>query len=326
MSTVQEEVDVTTDPTRRRSLQRAAGGLTAVLCAWLALPGAAAAPALPGTAQTVELTWKLEAGTDLVYRQSVESEAELPQGMGTSTTNMETTQRWNVLEVDGAGDATIRITTERVRMSLTGPMGTVNVDSADEASSGSPFDAMKTMAGTSFSIVLDPRGTLIEMSGLEEVREALRAGISDPSGHAMLDQVMSDEALRALWAQGGYTLPGEAVGVGSAWDGGFTVPIPLFGAMTAVTVHQVESIDGDLVVIGSSGTLSLADGAATSSPIPVKFGDMAMVATTRFDAGRGLLLGTEATMTLQTIMAMGGRETVLDSVTTVTVELVEGGD
>ena len=108
MSTVQEEVDVTTDPTRRRSLQRAAGGLTAVLCAWLALPGAAAAPALPGTAQIVELTWKLAAGTDLVYRQSVESEAELPQGMGTSTTNMETTQRWNVLEVDGAGDATIR--------------------------------------------------------------------------------------------------------------------------------------------------------------------------------------------------------------------------
>ena len=84
-------------------------------------------------------------------------------------------------------------------------------------------------------------------------------------------------------------------------------------------------MDGDLVVIGSSGTMSLADGAATASPIPLKLGNTTIVATSRFDAGKGLLLGTESTMLLQASMAMGGQEIVIDTVTTVTLELFEGG-
>ena len=71
--------------------------------------------------------------------------------------------------------------------------------------------------------------------------------------------------------------------------------------------------------------MSLADGAATASPIPLKLGNTTIVATSRFDAGKGLLLGTESTMLLQASMAMGGQEIVIDTVTTVTLELFEGG-
>ena len=84
-------------------------------------------------------------------------------------------------------------------------------------------------------------------------------------------------------------------------------------------------MDGDLVVIGSAGTMSLAAGAAASLPVPVELGDATIVGTSRFDAGKGLLLVTESTMSLQVSMAMDGQETVIDTIMTVALELIEGG-
>lgn len=107
----QQEVDVTTEPARRSDPQPTRNNLRVLLCAAAVVSGTGAA-ALPAAAQTIEPRWKLAAGTELVYRQSVQSETELPQGMGTSTMNMESAQRWSVLDVDGDGNATVRLTTE----------------------------------------------------------------------------------------------------------------------------------------------------------------------------------------------------------------------
>ena len=287
----------------------------------LALPGALAAMAAAG--QSVELRWKLEAETDLVYRTTVLSETELPQGMGTTTMRMEITARWSVLEVDGDGNAGVRVTTDRARMSLDGPMGTISADSADETGSGPPFDAVRAIADMTYAVTLDPRGALVGMSGVQEMKETLRARTSDPSAQAMIDQMLDEEALRGQWAQGMSTFPADAVGVGSSWENTFEWPLPAIGSMTVTAAHELESRDGDVVVIGSSGTISLADDAEASPGIPVKFGDATMTGTNRFDAGRGLLLGSESTMALEMTVAMGGQETVLNMVTTATLELVE---
>ena len=309
-------------PTRRRNTRLAGRTGKVLLRAVLTAAGIVAA-AMPAAAQSVELAWQLEAGTDLVYRVSVQSETELPQGMGSSTMNMDTTQRWSVLEVDGNGNATIRLATDRVRMSIGGPMGTMSVDSSDPAGSGSPLDAVAALAGTSHSVVIDSRGTLLEMSGIEALQETLRAQMPDPSAQAMLDQILNEETLRGQWEQGMVTLPAEAVGVGSTWERTLTMPLPPAGTAAVTTSNEVASIEGDLVVIGSSGTLSVADDGSAPSPIPVNIGDATMTGTSRFDNGRGLLLDTEATIALQMTMSMGGQGIALDVVTTVTMELVE---
>ena len=314
---------MTTEPARRCDPQPTRNNLRVLLCAAVVVSGTGAA-ALPAAAQTIEPRWKLAAGTELVYRQSVQSETELPQGMGTSTMNMESAQRWSVLDVDGDGNATVRLTTEGGRMRVGGPMETMSIGPAENESAGSPLDAMQALDGTSYTVVLDARGALVSMSGLEGMREALRARIPDPSLHAMLDQMLSEDTLRRQWAQGMHVLPAEAVGVGSAWDGTLAMPVPLLGTMTLVTSYRVESIDGGLVVIGSSGTMSLADDTPAASPLPVNFGDVMTVGTSGFDAGRGLLLGSDSTSTFRMSMAMGGQETVLDSVMTVSLDLVEG--
>ena len=178
-------------------------------------------------------------------------------------------------------------------------------------------------SGTSYSVVLDPRGALLGMSGIDEMLDALRARIPDPSARTMLDQMVSEEALSAQWRQGMLSLPGEAVGVGSTWENAFTLPLPLVGSMTVATSHELESLDEELAVIHSSGTMGLADDALASSRIPMEFRDATIAGTTRFDADRGLLLDAETTIALQTVMTVGDQETALEALTTVTVELVE---
>ena len=204
-------------PTCRHNPRIAGRARKAVLCAALALAGGAAA--MPAAVQRVELTWKLEPGTELVYRESQQFETELPQGMGASSVRSESTQRWSVLEVDGDGNATVRLTTEQAQMNLDLPMGATSVDSADQGGPG-------TLPDANYTVVLDPRGVVIEMSGLEEMREALREQAQDLSSPilATLDGMLSDEALRGRSAQDSLALPlpTEPVGVGSTWDSDFT--------------------------------------------------------------------------------------------------------
>ena len=89
---------------------------------------------------------------------------------------------------------------------------------------------------------------------------------------------------------------------------------------------EVESIDGDLVVIGSTGTISLEPGTTPQLPVPVEFGDSGLVGTTTFDTGRGLITVNESTTNMQMSMTIGGQTNVIESVTMLTMELVENGE
>lgn len=299
-----------------RRPQHAAIARTALGCVAVIWAGTAAA-------QDVELRWKLEAGADLVYRISMESETELPQGLGTTTMEIESTHRWSVLEVDEDAQTTVEVTTERTRVSMDGPMGAMSADSADAAGSGSPFEAVRAMAGLRYGATFDSRGALIEMSGTEELREALRTTNPDSAGQAMMDQMLSEEALRAQWEQGVSALPADPVGIGSTWEQTFDWPLAGLGSMTVTVTNEVEAIDGDLVVIASSGTAAMADHVAPSLPVAMNFRDATIQGTSRFDAGRGLQLGGETSFAFEAAMAIAGRESVMSITGTATMELVE---
>ena len=70
-------------------------------------------------------------------------------------------------------------------------------------------------------------------------------------------------------------LPAEAVGVGSTWEGPSRSPLPPAGSMTAAMSNEVESVEGNLVVVGDSGALSSAGGAG-APPAPMSFGGATM--------------------------------------------------
>lgn len=305
------------------SRQRAAGAPGRLLSALLLT--STAGFGAPAAAQEVRLAWNLAAGVDLTYRLSFENEAELPADMGSMTMNMEFTSKWSVLEVDGDGNAVVRTTTEHARMELDSPMLSARFDS-DEPASGSPLDSMRALVGTQYTVVVGPRGNLVDIQGLDELREQLSASVS-PQALAMLEQTFSEEALRSQWEQGLGQFPAEPVGVGSTWGHSLTVPIPQLGSATGELAFTVESIEGDMVIITNSGRLGAegtASGGGAQMPAEVQG---TFTGTSHFDARRGLLVSAESIVDQRVTMSMMGQEVRLESVGTVRHELVEdGGD
>ena len=279
-----------------------------------------------GAEPGIELAWKLDTGTDLVYRVSMDSEIVLPQGMRTFTSNLETSVRWNVLDVDADGNATVRVTTERVRMRIDGPTETASVDSADGARSGSPLDSIRALAGTSYSVVLDPRGALVGVSGLDQVRDALRAGGRDLSDWDVLKPLAGLEAGPEQWSQYWKALPEGTLGVGSAWESEYELPVPRIGSIALVGADKVESIDGDIVVIGSSATLARNGRAAAAPPGTLDLAELTTLGATRFDAGNGRLLDAGNTVRARYIVIEYGEEFVIDEVTSIRTEPLDARD
>ncbi|HEX9699380.1 MAG TPA: DUF6263 family protein [Acidobacteriota bacterium] len=292
-----------------------------------ARPAAVATPLPP---RQVTLGWKLDPGVDLVYVQAISSETDMPQAMGTMTSEFEFTHRWTVADTPGAdGESRVRLTFERLRATIRTPMGTMAVDSDDPAASSRPgLEGLAAIAGSSYVMVLGPNGEVRAIEGLDQVRQQLAGATDNPMAAALLSQGLSDEGIRNNWEQGLFrAFPADPVEPGSTWEHTANIQTPMPGAMDMSTTYTLESIedrDGIIVaVISNVGTVDIAPGAAM--PAVMELGTMATTGTTEFDVNRGVLLRSQATTTMEMRMSMGGRELVIASTGTMTMELQDHG-
>ena len=137
------------------------------------------------------------------------------------------------------------------------------------------------------------------------------------------DQILDEAALRGQWEQGFGKLPEEAVGVGSTWESSFSLPLPGGDPVTIGTTHEVVSVEGGIVEFTESGGMAASEGPAAPASLPVRIETLESTGSTRFDASRGLLLGTEGTVTVAMVGEMAGRETNMGMVMRTTLELIE---
>lgn len=298
----------------------------------LSLAAALSACARQGSAQQVTLRWKYEEGTELAYRVSSHNETELPMDQGISVFEQAQTMRWSVLEVAPNGDATLRITTERVQMNMESPMLNLAYDSeTDEVPDNPQAKIFSAMVGKSYTIVIGPEGTVKSLEGMDQVREAVleamgpdMAGMAD----AMIGQMLNDETMTSVMQQGIQTFPERAMGPGDTWDTSFSFPFPMLGTMSAsldFTLERIEERDGGTVaVISNSGEIQIGNAGDSQLAGMMEFGNSAVIGTMEFDVDRGLLLNSTSTTTMEVTVAAGGQEMVIGIITTLTMELVEG--
>jgi hypothetical protein len=289
-----------------------------------------AAEATPLPPRQVTLGWRFDPGVELVYVQAVSSEIDMPQGMGTTTSEIEFTHRWTVIDTPSSdGETRVRLTTERLRATISTPMGTMAMDSDDPAASFGPgLEGLAGIAGSSFILVLDPSGEIRAVEGLEQVRQRIAGATGNPMASALLSQSLSDEGVRNNWEQGLFhAFPADPVEPGSTWEHTANIQAPMPGAMSMSTTYTLESIedrDGIIVaVISNVGSIDIAPGAAM--PAVMQLGTMATTGTSEFDVNRGVLLRSQATTTMEMSMSMGGREMAFGSIGTMTMELQDSG-
>jgi len=295
-----------------------------------ALFGAAA-----DAAQQVTLKWKFEEGQDLVFRMTMTNETEMPNGMGVAVVENIITSRWQVQEVNAAGDATVYVSTDRVRMSMQGPMGNMEMDSASEEPATDPVGKIvSALAGTGYTVVFDAAGKPKEIRGLEEMRARLTEGspqTSNPMFAQLLEQTASEDGIKNMLQQGFAAFPDHAVGPGDSWTANFDMTLPMMGIMsntTVMTLDRIEERDGSrIAVIKTTGTMEMIMDEGADNPLAgmMELGAMDSVGTTEWDVDRGRFAGMTSTTTMEMNMTAGGQAMSIMTIMNMKMELIEEG-
>ena len=228
----------------------------------------------------------------------------------------------NVTGVDKDGKAKMTQKFERWRMTMDTPMGKVEIDSKDKEEPNNPIAKLiapmiKAMAGSEFSMTMDPRG---EMSNIKVPEAFLKAIKANPLPG--MDDMFSEDGFKRLMSQNGLVLPKEAMSKGKNWDTKMDMKSP-FGTMKTTNTYTYDGPGKgdrkDLEQIGFKTQLSLEPD--PKAPIEVKMKVEDAKGTAYFDNQAGRLAELNAVQIMNMEINAGGQTINSRIETTITMKL-----
>ena len=276
--------------------------------------------------ETVRLRWKLEAGTDLVYSITNETDAELSPG-GKMRQAEVVSERWTVTDVADDGDASVTVNIERRQAEASGPQGNSSYDSA---ASEQPTDPRMTMlqtqimvapVGSTFSMTLGSDGTVKAVPGiLDRIVSILGEDLRDDIRHAF-----TDGAVKYVMHQSMVAFPVQPVGPGATWGQSrqFSITDATVTSQRTYTVERLEKRNSHVVAVcGIQGTMNFDPtvGSPIAATVNIEKANE-LQGTMEFDVDRGLLLKVTLTTSWGMTTTRGDVE-MTSRKSTITRELV----
>lgn len=222
--------------------------------------------------EKLRLRLNLEQGRTYRYTMKEDSETEIRQGSPAVSSASQRTYRMEVVK-DSSGIKTLKTTIERLVMRMTLPNGILEIDTelpfTDTSSQPDPMEVTRGMfhalKGTSFFLRVNEEGKVIEVSGLQEMGEAMLKGMRlDENIRPMVQQSFAQQfnetTMKQALSQVFEIFPPSEIKKGDTWER--TVSLPSI-QMNVHTVYRVKDIsegkvvleaDSDLDMSGSRGT------------------------------------------------------------------------
>ena len=282
----------------------------------------------PVSAQEIMLKWGFQEGSQTVMQMTNRMEMSMPGGFSSQVMDQTVRMRQTVQSVDLSGDATLMVTTEHMRMEGIGPAGNQLYDSdTGDIPTDPAILGAAAMVGQSYSMVVQPDGTVKSVQGIEELVEAMRTSFP-PEVAPMLDEMFSADILIEIAQQGMQILPTDPISPGDSWQTSFTMPNPLLGEVTnnlTFVLDQVEERDGKTIALLSSTGEIVADAPDGLEGLPMEMDvDAEMTGSLIFELDRGLVLSSITTnkMTM-TMSGPDGASMTMPMTTVTSLELVE---
>jgi hypothetical protein len=246
-----------------------------------------------GTGSAVQLQLKLPQGKTYYQKSTFDQhitqtvmgqEQVIDQSIGMGL-------KWDVLEVDGQGNMRIRQTFIWCAYKQTNPMGSVEYDSAQQTTPTAGAEPFAALLGQSFVVKLTPRGDVLDVTGVEEMRAAvvkkLPAGADQSLGMSPVGMYLDKNSVKEMIAANLAIYPDKPVEVGQSWSKKQTVKLA-FGIITD-SKWTLQKREGGMDIIATTATLR----SDPNSP-PIETGGMTM----KFDVAgtaEGTLRVEEAT-------------------------------
>jgi len=237
-----------------------------------------------GQSGETNLTWQLPVGRkiDVVMTQTMEMKQKLG---GKELNDMEMVSTnymiWRVDKVDEAGIATINSEIERMTISMDGPTGNFEIDTASEeeleGTAAQMAEQITQLVGKNFSQTMNAQGKILSVDMPKEV------GAGNP--------VMTEEAISQLIKNASPVFPDKPVAIGETWKQASITAMPGgMGGMkidSTYTYKGTEQLDGkslDLIDIGMEMQFQPEE----NSPIKIEITSQDTKGQMHFDSVNGL--------------------------------------
>jgi hypothetical protein len=128
----------------------------------------------------------------------------------------------DVLDVDSAGNMQIRYTFLWCMSKQTTPMGTVNYDSAQEATPPAGVEPLAALLNQSYVVKLSPKGRVLDVQGVEQMKEAVQKKVpaeaqGSPMGN-VANQFLDKQGLKEMTEGLLAIYPDKPVEPGASWS------------------------------------------------------------------------------------------------------------
>lgn len=221
-------------------------------------------------AATANFQFNLQKGKAYDYVMDFDMKQEM-SGQNVNT-NMKSDYVMEVIEDDG-NIKTLKTTYKRFAMNIAMADKTIKADSdaPDTVASGEISDPSQLMAamfgalkGKSFLIKVDKEGKVTEVSGLQQIADAMVGSIKvkeemKPMVRQAFTQQFNEENIKELFSQSFNIFPNKPVKVGDSWEkklsGTSLMP------MDMTTTYTVKSIQGNFVMLDAKSDMKFTGGA-----------------------------------------------------------------
>ena len=186
--------------------------------------------ARPAYTQTT-LRYKFKAGEKLDYGFTMDM--QMAMGIGGKQIDMKTKYAmdmiWNIDKVDARGNARVRLKFNRVKMSVAGPMGTIEASSddkkaADEDEARKVFaQTVQDLAALEMTFTMTPQGEMKDTAISEESIKRLKA---NPGAGKFTEEFTNPDALKKMMG-GSLFVPKGPVSKGAKWAQKLSMNLPM---------------------------------------------------------------------------------------------------
>jgi hypothetical protein len=231
---------------------------------------------------------------------------------------------WETLKVDQDGNAKVKVTLSRVKMSMDGPTGKVDIDSKDANEPDDPIgkilgQVVKGIAGMEMTFTVDATGDMKDV----KVSEGTVKKLKGLPGLDKLGEMFTPDNFKSM-VSGNMVLPKDAVEKGKTWKQKMDSKMP-FGKVTGETQYTydgtIEKGGKKLDKIAVKPDVKIETDA--NSPIQIKVKDNKGKGYVLFDNAAGRIAESSNETTMQMELEIAGM-TITQNITQNTTMRLKG--
>jgi hypothetical protein len=249
----------------------------------------------PAQGDAVTLKWNLKPG-DVFYSKNVTSMDMKIGVMGQEIDqkqDINAVMRYKVKSAEGTG-LVLELTYMDMQMKMAGP------------AAGAADQATKAIKGATITATLNDKMEITKIDGQKKLVDDLAAG--DPTAKAMLQSIISEDAVKQMFSSLFAIAPGKAVKVGETWTNTDTMDAGGIGKITAESKHKLAKVSGDTATIDTTADMKFKAGTGEGLPFKITKADFKIekfAGTSQFDVKAGRLKESKSEMSMNGTMTIG---------------------